>query len=207
MKTKQRNGQTIDTKTRIFEAAAELFATYGFERVSIRQICEAVGVQKPTLYYYFKDKETLILEMIRYSESLVKMIRQKFVTPQQNFLDKMRGVLYGRKYFVEHFPHFFRFYAMLHLFSTTDTVKQEMLKLMLPLMEEFKALLREGQQQGYIAPDDDLEMIMETLLGTLNSLSVKQFVFMDDSAFSEENLQRVFEFWQKHLFVKPEQEG
>ena len=192
-----------ETKNRIFQTAAELFANYGFERVSIRQICEAVGVQKPTLYYYFKDKETLILEMVRYAHELVLKYRRDFIDSQEDFLDKMWGLLLGRKHFVENFPHFFRFNAMLHLFSTPDKVKQEIIVLMRPLLEDFMALLIEGQNQGYIEAQEDLEVLMQTILGTLNQLSIRKFIFQDEQAFSDENLKRVFNFWKKHLFMEP----
>ncbi|WP_456443810.1 TetR/AcrR family transcriptional regulator [Caldithrix abyssi] len=201
------NRKSEDTRNRIFQAAAELFANYGFERVSIRQICEAVGVQKPTLYYYFKDKETLILEMIRFTQQIVQTVRKDYVDCKKDFLEKIRGLLYGRKYFVETYPHFFRFYAMLHLFSTTERVRMEMLTLMLPLLDEFTSILKQGQEQGYIAPDEDLEMLMQTILGTLNGLSMRKFVFQEEDAFSDENLQRVFDFWQKHLFLNPKKRG
>jgi len=193
--------KSVDTKNRIFHAAAKLFANYGFERVSIRQICQAVGVQKPTLYYYFKDKETLILEMLHFAHKLVVEYRNRYIEPHEDFLDKMWGLLQGRKHFVENNPHFFRFYAMIHLFSTPEKVKQEMLRQMLPLLDDFKNLLLLGKQQGYIAAEEDTEILMQTILGILNQLSIRKFVFQDEQAFSEENLQRVFNFWKKHLFL------
>jgi AcrR family transcriptional regulator len=39
--------------------AARLFATKGFDATSVREIVEAAGVTKPTLYYYFRSKEGL----------------------------------------------------------------------------------------------------------------------------------------------------
>ena len=39
--------------------AAGLFATQGYEATSVREIVEAAGVTKPTLYYYFGSKEGL----------------------------------------------------------------------------------------------------------------------------------------------------
>ncbi len=201
MELQKETVKNTDTKSRIFQAAAQLFARYGFERVSIRQICQNVGVQKPTLYYYFKDKETLILEMLRFAHQLVIEYRSQFIEPHEDFLDKMWGLLQGRKHFVENYPHFFRFYAMIHLFSTPEKVKQEMVTQIQPLLDDFRNLLLLGQQQGYIEPNEDVEILLQTILGTLNQLSVRKFVFHDEQAFSEENLQRVFNFWKKHLFV------
>ena len=43
----------------IAREAARLFAANGFDATSVREIVEAAGVTKPTLYYYFGSKEGL----------------------------------------------------------------------------------------------------------------------------------------------------
>ncbi len=54
------------TKTKILEAAKRLFREKGFAGVSTNTIIEAVGIKKPTLYYYFKNKETLYCSVLVY---------------------------------------------------------------------------------------------------------------------------------------------
>ncbi len=48
-----------ESKDLIAEKALELFAAKGYEGVGIQEICEASGITKPTLYYYFKSKSGL----------------------------------------------------------------------------------------------------------------------------------------------------
>ncbi|ODU00339.1 MAG: hypothetical protein ABS79_03540 [Planctomycetes bacterium SCN 63-9] len=43
----------------IASTAARLFAERGYDATSVREIVEAAGVTKPTLYYYFRSKEGL----------------------------------------------------------------------------------------------------------------------------------------------------
>ena len=43
----------------IARAAAHLFAERGYDATSVREIVEAAGVAKPTMYYYFRSKEGL----------------------------------------------------------------------------------------------------------------------------------------------------
>ncbi|HYF64199.1 MAG TPA: TetR/AcrR family transcriptional regulator [Herpetosiphonaceae bacterium] len=45
--------------TLILDRASELFEQKGYAAVAMREICAACGVTKPTLYYYFADKEAL----------------------------------------------------------------------------------------------------------------------------------------------------
>ncbi len=46
-------------KDEIIAHAKRLFRQKGYAGISINEIVEAAGITKPTLYYYFKDKESL----------------------------------------------------------------------------------------------------------------------------------------------------
>jgi AcrR family transcriptional regulator len=48
----------------ILEAAADLFATYGFHGVSIDDIGSAAGMSGPGLYRHFPSKEAILAEML-----------------------------------------------------------------------------------------------------------------------------------------------
>lgn len=49
----------LETRDKIIYDAKKLFMQRGYSAISISHIVEAVGVTKPTLYYYFPDKEHL----------------------------------------------------------------------------------------------------------------------------------------------------
>ena len=52
-------GELSPVARHIARAAARLFAERGYDATSVREIVEAAGVAKPTLYYYFRSKEGL----------------------------------------------------------------------------------------------------------------------------------------------------
>ena len=49
-----------DTRERIQRVALELFAEQGYERTSLREVAERLGVTKAALYYHFKSKEDIV---------------------------------------------------------------------------------------------------------------------------------------------------
>src|SRR6185369_5769364 len=51
-------------RDRLLNVALQLFAQKGFESTSVREIASAAEVTKPTIYYYFKSKEGLYLELL-----------------------------------------------------------------------------------------------------------------------------------------------
>jgi AcrR family transcriptional regulator len=53
-------GRRGDTRARIQRVALELFAEQGYERTSLREIAEGLGVTKAALYYHFKSKEDIV---------------------------------------------------------------------------------------------------------------------------------------------------
>jgi AcrR family transcriptional regulator len=60
MEPAAQSGRRGDTRQRIQQVALELFAEQGYERTSLREIAERLGVTKAALYYHFKSKEDIV---------------------------------------------------------------------------------------------------------------------------------------------------
>ena len=55
---------TDDTRERIIQAAAEIFAEKGYARTTTRSIAEAAGVNEVTLFRHFGSKRNLLSEIV-----------------------------------------------------------------------------------------------------------------------------------------------
>lgn len=53
-----------DTKRAIRDAAVRLFVAKGFEETSLREIADAVGITKPSLYYHYASKLELLVAIV-----------------------------------------------------------------------------------------------------------------------------------------------
>ena len=53
-----------DTRGRIQAVALELFAEQGYDKTSLREIAERLGVTKAALYYHFKSKEDIVTSLV-----------------------------------------------------------------------------------------------------------------------------------------------
>jgi TetR/AcrR family transcriptional regulator len=67
-------------KQRILAAAIHLFAHKGYGQTSVREVVERAGVTKPTLYYWFENKEGLYLECVRTTFAEMTTLVQDAVT-------------------------------------------------------------------------------------------------------------------------------
>ena len=47
----------VRSSDRILQSALALFSTKGYDATSVREICEAAGITKPTLYHFYGSKE------------------------------------------------------------------------------------------------------------------------------------------------------
>lgn len=54
-----------ERRRRVLHAAAQEFASEGFDRASLGRIAGGAGVSKPALYYYFEDKADLFVTVVR----------------------------------------------------------------------------------------------------------------------------------------------
>lgn len=64
-----------DKRQAILDRSAELFSAYGYDRASMNRIAEACGVSKANLYHYYKDKEGLLFDVIRFHlEELLEVV-------------------------------------------------------------------------------------------------------------------------------------
>lgn len=52
------------TRKRILDTMLSLVSQRGYDKTSIKQIADAIGIQKASVYYYFNSKEDIFLELV-----------------------------------------------------------------------------------------------------------------------------------------------
>jgi AcrR family transcriptional regulator len=55
--------EPTSTRDRILNAALDLFIEKGFDKTSLREIAEQIGVTKAALYYHFASKEDILMAL------------------------------------------------------------------------------------------------------------------------------------------------
>ena len=74
-----------NTKDSILKTAARLFSEKGYDKVTIREIAQDVGINPASLYYYFASKEELL-------NSLYEMYRTELIRGYPN-LDELLSMI------------------------------------------------------------------------------------------------------------------
>ncbi|MEE0264433.1 MAG: TetR/AcrR family transcriptional regulator [Acutalibacteraceae bacterium] len=81
----------MNTKEKILAVSLDMFAKQGYTAVSIRDICKQVGIKESSVYYHFKNKQSIFDELIeRFTEianNMISMLENGLANGQDSFSD------------------------------------------------------------------------------------------------------------------------
>jgi len=154
-----------DVRARILSEATRLFGRKGYSATSVREVVAAAGVTKPTLYYYFANKEALFSEAIGAQlDGLRMLIEHALTTPGpaperlRDFIDVyVRGGIDN--------PESVR--LMMTATAPTDTSQPKVLatERFWAELQRLAGLFEQGVDQGLFRADLDIETAIMMLVG------------------------------------------
>jgi AcrR family transcriptional regulator len=197
---KQSSGS--DKKEAIFTAAAKLFANEGFYRVSVREICEAAGVTKPVLYYYFKDKETLLLELVKETSNVAQELVKKHSADTDDFRQFLKGLVNLYADFISKYPHLFRLAIFVQFMVVPESVRQLKYEIDSQNLKIFREQFSHAQEQNILTKDADPILLAHNYLGTIIMIVSNHFRANSSHEDLFNNLNEFYEFWNKHFLVE-----
>ncbi|MFV0380226.1 MAG: TetR/AcrR family transcriptional regulator [Anaerorhabdus sp.] len=163
------------TNNKILEESLDIFCAQGISKTTIKDIADAVGISRRTIYRYFSSKEDIAYEIMltlmktwneqqhRIFDNLVgnglEKIEQHFIQLKnymKNHLDMMR--------FMSEYDHYFK-----DNFSSEpqESIKLELQKLFLQSDVLIEKLIKEGIADSSIEIHDKQEVLVATLTNAL----------------------------------------
>jgi AcrR family transcriptional regulator len=85
-----------ETRQRLIEVAAEVFADKGFRHTTIRDICQKAGTNVASINYYFGDKEKLYKAVFDYARSFAPpelSVQDSIADPEERLRAYIRGLI------------------------------------------------------------------------------------------------------------------
>jgi AcrR family transcriptional regulator len=137
---RQRRG---NTRQRIQDVALELFAEQGYEKTSLREIAERLGVTKAALYYHFKTKEDILVGLFQDLQRPIDELIE-WANTQPRTLDTKREILLRYSEALTDAAPLFRFMqenqATVRELSVGETFKDRMIRMIDTIKEPDAAL-------------------------------------------------------------------
>ena len=126
----------MSTREKILSVTAKIIASEGLDAVSIRYVCEKSEVKAPTVYYYFKDKDGLVDEVVRLAYVKYTKKHNAYIADKdlRTMLVKSWDIFFD---FVEVETDLFHAIILAHI---KQKIPSEGMKLFLSIAEIFKSL-------------------------------------------------------------------
>lgn len=96
----------IDTRARLLDAAATVFAAQGFAAARLEDIAAAAGIRRPSLLYHFDSKDALYAEVIRQRFGALEAALSDALASAEDFGARLIAVERGFVAFVDRNPDF-----------------------------------------------------------------------------------------------------
>ena len=153
--------------TEILDAAEALFSQIGYEKTTINNILEKVGIGKGTFYHYFQSKEELgeavVARIVDYIAASVDVARSK---PAINAHEKMIATLYALR--INENPHTESIIAMGNPYNAFLHQKA-LIKVVGDIAPMMAAIAEEGIAEGFYKSEYPLE-IFEVSLAAIQTI-------------------------------------
>ena len=164
---KDRSEQAEDTRTIILDTAARLFSQNGYASTSMREICDASGFTKPTLYYHFTNKEGLCKALLdvglEEQNQLAEDVLKKTIPLPQKLKEFARHTFQSARKHRDYVVFYFDF------FSGPDAtgMQQKYVAVVNENNDAYTEIIRQGQKTGVFRGDMEPEMASSALQGAV----------------------------------------
>jgi AcrR family transcriptional regulator len=121
----------VDHKANIINAAQSVFAGYGYKKVTMDDIARKLNMTRSSLYYYYKNKEEIFIEVVNhelrlYAAEMAGTI-ESADTPEQKLAALAHNSINIRKKFINIYK--LTFDDMMQQYEIFRTIKSQVLAL------------------------------------------------------------------------------
>jgi AcrR family transcriptional regulator len=152
-------------RDRILQEATSLFGRKGFAATSVREVVEAAGISKPTLYYYFDNKEGLFRECVQAQLAGLGQLVAHALAEEGSVRERLHGFL--EQYVGGGLAHPDSVRLVMLATSTTDPNQPEcgVLLTFRSILEGLVPLLEEGIASGELRAGFDPRTALRMICG------------------------------------------
>ncbi|MCB9764023.1 MAG: TetR/AcrR family transcriptional regulator [Alphaproteobacteria bacterium] len=157
----------LDVRERIIVEATRLLADQGYARTSVREITDAVGVTKPTLYYHFGSKEGLFTALVEHHTSEWLSAAERIVGGEGTVVQRLRRYVRSSFRVLDERPDVLRFLIMAFHQAGQGAPEIDSMRFHAAEVNALLALLKEGVEAGELV-QHDVSSSIYLLMGSIH---------------------------------------
>jgi len=178
----------------IFEAALKVFSDKGFDKTTLEDVADKVGLSKPAIYLYFKNKEDLFFSMIYDRIKDIEDKLKEIVKMQTQAIKKIESlIVFKTKFFKENL----NFFKILHEMEfeiinlkSAPKFKKKFSNKYKKYINKISNIMQQCIDEGYLK-NDDKYFYTFSLLGLINQ-NIFRFIILDNNDFSENLSKKIY---------------
>ncbi len=188
-----------ETRSKVFIAAADLFAANGYYHVSVREICDAAGVTKPVLYYYFKDKEDLLAQIVTEVNFRFRELLEKYTDPEFSFEKNLDGIFNVYKSFAAQYPYLIKLTTYIQFSPLPQNIKNLSFQQSEDFFKYIISIFTKSNKEIPSIKKSEIEMLILSMIAPVGMLIGRHILLKNDDEDLEKNLKKYFKFWKNQI--------
>jgi AcrR family transcriptional regulator len=165
LKASEREKERVGKRDAVLGAAVRSFNEKGFHATSLDDVAASLNVTKPTIYYYFANKDEILFECVRLGLAGIKEIAEAVEAAGGSGMDRLRALMRGYAVIMT------KDFGMCVIRTADQELSAESRAKFRSLKHEIditvRQVVKDGMADGSITKGDPLLMTF-TLAGALN---------------------------------------
>ncbi|MBS1650712.1 MAG: TetR/AcrR family transcriptional regulator [Bacteroidetes bacterium] len=146
----------MPNKVKILTAVSELFTKYGVKAITMDDIAKHLSMSKKTIYQFFKDKDDVVISLVKLKISENKTLIEASVAKSKNIVEEMFGTMECMRIIFSRINPVF-FYEISKYFPNAWVLFVEFKNGF--ILNSLKESLKKGQEEGYVRNDINIELL------------------------------------------------
>jgi TetR/AcrR family transcriptional regulator len=176
-----------EVKERILEESIKAFLSKGFRGTTTKELTDAAGVAKGTLYWHFKSKDEILDSILeKFLKEFIGGIKEAVANCSGNFLDRFKTFFkFGSEFSRDNWKLMLLFQTLLGEIAGTNSKAAMKMKDIQNNYDHFvQMLLEEGKKEGVIRDDVDTyiqaRIMTAALIGSYIQWHLNSFNYNSD---------------------------
>jgi AcrR family transcriptional regulator len=173
------SGATNDVRETIIRESARLFLANGFRGTSVKEITEAAGIGRGTLYWYFKSKDDILEGVLRkFEKEFLEGVIEAVKEADGDFTEKFRVFnKYATEFARDNRNISLAFNTLLNEIVGTNTEAEKLAKAIWERYRLFfEGMLEDGKREGIVAQHIDAGLYAHIVVAAHTGMLMQWFI-------------------------------
>lgn len=158
--------KTSKRQQEIIESAGKLLMEKGIKGLTTKNLAQEMEFSESALYRHFKNKEDIILLLIRFLSENINLRFETILKAENNAEEKFLALFLSQFQFFKKNPHFIVIVLSDGLMDNSEDIKKSIKKLIETNFGAIKQIMIEGQQSKDFNQEMEAESLVHFAMGS-----------------------------------------